>query len=168
MKIVQGFRGGLPVLGVRMPVLPSIEGDLTSSESTLESGVAAAAADVEGSGAGVEAEGGAVLSGVLAPPFSERSLSFFSFLSLRFAFSLSAGAVVVVVGAVPFTFGLSVLASGGGVDALDLLARCGGIGRSGAGVGPFVGGVDAGCCCWTAGRAEVLVLGVGAIAAVRR
>ena len=118
MKIVQGFRGGLPVLGVRVPALPSTEGDLTSSVGSLPS----VGADVDGSGAGVEADGGAVLSGVLAPPFSERSLSLLSFLSLRLAFSLSEGVDAAVAGAVPFTLGLS-LDSGGGVDALDLLAR---------------------------------------------
>ena len=47
MKIVHGCRGGFPVLGVRVPVLPST-GDLTSSTSA---GVAprSGVAEVEGS-----------------------------------------------------------------------------------------------------------------------
>ena len=52
---------------------------------------------------------------------------------------------------------------GGGVDAADLLARCGGSGRSG--VGPLVGGW---VLLWGAGRAETLELGVAETVAVRR
>jgi len=60
----------------------------------------------------------------------------------------------------------AVVVVGGGVDVVDLLlARCGGRGRSGTGVGPFVGGW---VLLWAGGSAETLELGVAETVAVRR
>lgn len=151
MKMVQGCLGGLFVLGVRAPALPSV-GDLISSLSGLD----------ESTGVGVEGSGGTDFrpSGVLAPPWAEsrstlslsdlsaRSLSFLSFLSFFLALSFSFLSLYVA----PLTLfpddGLSAVvavpelagddAAGGGVDAVDFDARCGGRGRSGTGVDPFV------------------------------
>lgn len=90
------------------------------------------------------------------PSTTARSLSLRSFFSFRFAFSFS-----LSDGVDPFCFvgtglalpvaGCSMVVadvvvngtcavSGGGVDAADLLVRCGGRGRSDTGVGPLVGG----------------------------
>lgn len=136
MKIVHGFLGGFPNLGVRTPELPST-GDFTSSPSSLPT---SRAPDVEGSGSeGDDVDGGP--SGVLALSLerSALSLSFFSFFSFRLAFSLSAFSAL----AAPLTFAppepLLDSISGGGVDVEDLLALWG-RGRSGTGVGTFVGG----------------------------
>lgn len=167
MKIVHGFRCGLPVFGVRTPVLPvSVTGDFGPAESETN---VAVEADVEGSGnAAVE-----VLLGVTASlslsfsPFSRsiRSLSLRSFFSFFLALSRSAFSEA----AAPFILrsGLSLPdTDGGDVGALVLvlLERWGGRARSfeGTGVVPFVGG-------WLAllGRAEVVELGVPIAAAVR-
>ena len=91
MKIVHGFLGGLPVLGVRAPVLPapSVTGDLISSTESL---LALSGTGVEPDSTGVDA-----LLGVPSPPppdlsrsvRSGRSLSFRSFFSFFFGFSRS-------------------------------------------------------------------------------
>lgn len=111
------------------------------------------------------------------PSTAARSLSLRSFFSFRFAFSLS---LSLSEGVDPFGFvgnGLAlpvvgcsttvvvVTEDGGGVDVVDLLARCGGRGRSGTGVGPFVGGW---VLLWAGGSAETLELGVAETVAVRR
>jgi hypothetical protein len=83
MKIVQGCRGGLPDLGVRVPALPS-PGLLKSSTESFETSVVEPTFD----GSPTEEEmplGGSGVGGALVS-----DLSFlFSFLSFFFAFSLS-------------------------------------------------------------------------------
>jgi len=191
MNSVQGFLGGLLLVGVRTPVLPSVAGDLSSSASP---GLAAspAPAEVDGSGGGVELDFGAT-SGVLASSFfssppapsfsafslsalSARSLSFRSFFSFFFNLSFSAfsglGVPLGLLPVVGLSLGVPVPVPGGGVDAVDLLAlwliRWGGRGLSGTGVDPFVGGWLEFALVLVLGRADVEELGVGATVAVRR
>lgn len=136
MKIVHGCRGGLPVFGVRAPVLPASPPGLFNSSSAFAgaSGVPEVdGCDVCAAGAGVDG----VASGVEVA-------------SLRSFFALGLGA--------PFTLGAglslpSPACGGGGVEA-GLFCR---LERSKLGVGAFVGGALAAC---TAGNGAGCVLGV--------
>lgn len=132
MKMVQGFRGGLPVLGVRAPVLPSVV-DLTSSPPAFDASAPTSADDSWGIGETVEL----AASGVPAPA----SLAAFSFsarsfcealLSLRLFLSFSKGVEPLAFAETAGLAGVSVpdAAAGGGVDVADLFARCGGTARS--------------------------------------
>jgi hypothetical protein len=187
INIVHGFLGGLPVFGVRIPVLPApsvVTGDFTSSPRC-----ALSCTLVDSGNTGVDALLGVPsFSAFSRSTLSALSLSFRSFFSFFLAFSRSAFSAFAP-GEAPLIFGaglslpgdMAVL--GGGVDVYDwavlallLLERCGGKARSepetGAGVGPLVGGwlgVPAVLCCGpVAGKATVVELGVGAIVAVRR
>lgn len=188
MNIVHGFLGGLPVLGVRMPVLPApsvVIGDLTSSPRC-----ALSCTLVDSGNTGVDALLGVPsLSALSRSTLSALSLSFRSFLSFFLAFSrsafstLSPGEVPLALGAGLSLPGDIVVPWGGGVEACDwvvlallLLERCGGKARSGpvtgAGVDVFVGGwfgvTGALGCKAVVGKATVVELGVGATVVVRR
>lgn len=148
MNKVQGFLEGFRLVGVRVPLLST--GDGTSSMGlAADFGAESETGEI---GVSFPVDGCSPSAASLAPSFSARSRSFFSFLRSRFSLSfsplskaadcdpygLSSGVVAEsLVPGFPGDWGVV------GVTLLLLFVICGGVDLPGTGVETFVGGCDA-------------------------